>query len=68
VGTIWKSFPDCGAIDSHELSFVLLNTLYFSDCFLDVKAANILPELTRFQLCEIKDIVDEEGQNLGARL
>ena len=47
IQTFLKSLPAYQDFDTQELSFLLLNTLHFPDSFLDAKAANILPELTR---------------------
>ena len=68
VGAFWKSLPECKDFDPQKLGFLLLDTQYFLDSFFDIKAADIFSEFPRLQLCEIKDVIDQKGEDLGTRL
>ena len=55
-------------IDLEEVSLKFLNLDYFFNSFSEIKLRTIFSELALFQLSKIKNVIDEEAQNLGARL
>ena len=55
-------------IDLEEVSLKFLNLDYFFYSFSEIKLRTIFSELALFQLSKIKNVIDEEAQNLGARL
>lgn len=55
-------------IDLEIVSLKSLYLNYFFYSFREIKLRTIFSELALFQLSKIKNVIDEEAQNLGARL
>ena len=55
-------------INFEKVSLKFLNLDYFLYSFSEIKLRTIFSEFALFQLSKIKDVIDEEAQNFGARL
>ena len=61
---ISEAFKRTAKIDFEELSLHHLDLTNILDCFLNIEGSKVCPEFASLQLGIIKDVVDEEAQNL----